>query len=67
MPKRYGNYPMLTALLLGGWATVYIGAVVLAVESFFPALVKILPPLQATLTLELIPTYWIYLAQRDLQ
>lgn len=67
MPKRRGDSPILTALLLGGWATIYIGAIILAVEDSFPALARMFPPLPATLVLGALPVRWIYLIQRDLR
>lgn len=67
MPKRKGDSPLLTALLLGGWATVYIAIVIFAIDDLFPALAKIFPPLPNTFVLGFIITSVIYLVQQNLQ
>lgn len=63
MSKPHRHQPILTALLLGGWATVYIAAAVLAIGELFPVIASVFPPLPTILALSLIPTRWIYLTQ----
>lgn len=57
--------PLLTALLMGSWITVYFYAALIALEDLIPALVKFFPPLFTTLTFWPIPVIWIYLTPRS--
>ena len=63
MEGNQQNHPLLTALILGGWATVYCIAVVLALQDTFPVLTRFIPLAEVSLIFGTISTAKIYIVQ----